>query len=455
MSEDHGRHVLARRARDSELARAVPLLQPEALHALIIHRGLHDCGELLALVTPEQLSAVFDLDLWTARDAGGEEHFDAARFCEWLEVLVDAGPALAAARLAALDVALVVAGLSPHVIVFDAAVFSPAGEPTGADVVLNAGRERGVHAEIGGYLVIARQTDAWEAIVEVLAALDEHHSDVFQRVMQDCRTLSNSGWELDGLDDLLSAPEQARFDLSVSREQRRERLGYVAPHDARAFLAAARQVPRMTPRRSDPVSPAASGGALLVQEARSADDPELFLANVLMSGCSVQGRSFTRREAIDAVAATCKLGLERSPSLSPDQEGVVMAFQVGWSVLHRDVSIFVATQLLDTLDHLRPDDRDLQLGLYALKRELHKQLRAGMPWLARGRLDVLTSFDLPSWAALAALLDQCPVMLANVRRRGDPRLHAVDPLRFQFIAGAADVAAVHQFLRSVSDLLTQ
>ena len=76
MSEDPHRDVLARISRNQDLARAVPLLRPEVLHAVITHCGLQDCGELLALATSEQLSAVFDLDLWKVNRAGEEEQFD-------------------------------------------------------------------------------------------------------------------------------------------------------------------------------------------------------------------------------------------------------------------------------------------------------------------------------------------------------------------------------------------
>ncbi len=144
MPEDHEPHdVLARITDTPQLARAVPLLRPEVLHAVIAHYGLHDCGEFIALATPQQLSAVFDLDLWKAPRSGAVEQFDPARFLEWLEVLVDADPAIAADRLAQQDVALVVAGLSPSITVWDPAVFSSVVEPTGADPVGNAGRERG------------------------------------------------------------------------------------------------------------------------------------------------------------------------------------------------------------------------------------------------------------------------------------------------------------------------
>ena len=62
--------------------------------------------------------------------------------------------------------------------------------------------------------------------------------------MRGCRTLSNAGFELDGLDDLLSDTEQDMFDLAIAREQRREQQGYLTPAQARAFLQSARQVDR-------------------------------------------------------------------------------------------------------------------------------------------------------------------------------------------------------------------
>jgi len=537
-AEDRARlDVLARITDNPQLARAVPRLQPEVLHAVIAHYGLERCGELLALATPEQVSAVFDLDLWKADRAGAEDQFDAARFCEWLEFLVDAGPAIAAARLATMDVALVVAGLSPSITVFDASVFSSHGEPSGADPVVNAGLERGVHAEIGGYIVVARQTDAWQAIVDALMALAEHHGETFHRVMSACRTLSNAGWERDGLDDLRSDAEQARFDLSLDREQRRDRSGFVSPQQARAFLTAARRVTvSMEPAQEDAVfaayrrsldvasetdtrsgtesadaqtddtasSETASAVASVIEVLRGAgviaDTPRAllsagqdersmvnaalnrhlqlcadadeaawtarnqelaFLANALVAGCRVHGRSFTRSEAMDAVTATCNLGLEYWPQhwRASSTHTLVTIFQVGWSALYRDVSMVAADRVLDALDHVRTSDADLQFGLRVLRRELHKQREAGTPWGVCERLDVLATLDLPAWAALTALLDEYPVMLANVsalssQRRGDRRPLTVNPSEFQCISNPQHVAAVHEFLGSLTELLT-
>ena len=59
--------------------------------------------------------------------------------------------------------------------------------------------------------------------------------------MQGCRRLSNSRPEIDGLDDLLLAPEQHLHDVAIERERRRSQQGYATPADARAFLQMARQ----------------------------------------------------------------------------------------------------------------------------------------------------------------------------------------------------------------------
>ena len=453
MSEDRDRHV--------ELLRVLPLLPPESLHALILQQGLHDSGDLLAAATSQQLSAVFDLDLWKADRAGGDEQFDGARFCEWLEVLVDAGAAAAAARLMQLDPALVVAGLFASVMVTDLAVFSPAVEPSGADPVSPAGHEHGLHAEIGGYLVVARRSDAWEAIADLLRSLEEHHADAFHRLMHACRTLSNSGWERDGLDDLLSDRNQRRFDLALGRERRRDRSGFVTPERARAFLEAARHVSLAEePQRAGRFEPQSNQALQLSTDSADAEWVEreqefAFIANALVAGCSILGRSFERQEASDAVTATCNLGIAHWPVrwAPAPAHTLTTVFQVGWSVLHRDVSMAASARLLDILDAMRPRDRDAQFEFQAFARELRRQHEAGTPWRARNGLDILAPLDLLVWAALGALFDECPVMLANVSADAGPGLHTVDPSKFQFIADGRHIAAVHAFLASIPELL--
>ncbi len=224
-----------------QLAQAVPQLQPEMLHRVIQHCGLQDCGELLALVTPDQLTRLFDLDLWRRAASGLDEQFDADRFGTWLEVMVDAGVSTAAATFAAMDVDLLAAGLVEHVRVFDYAAVAPFITIDG-DVTAGASFAEGVRAEIGGYVVVAKRVEFWDPITAVLNELGDAHGSAFQRVMRRCCRLSSSRPEIDSLDDRLTANEQAMFDVALDREERGDTQGYVTPAQARAFLQMSRRI---------------------------------------------------------------------------------------------------------------------------------------------------------------------------------------------------------------------
>ena len=111
-----------------------------------------------------------------------------------------------------------------------------------------------------------------------------------------------------------------------------------------------------------------------------------FLANALLTGCSVQSRQFTPQEASDAAASICNLGLEYwpAPNTVPADSflidhDLVTAFEAGWSVLHQDVSVAVAQQLIAMLEDLHCVDPDIQRGLVSLRRTLVQQRDAGTP----------------------------------------------------------------------------
>ena len=240
-------------------ARVVPHLAPETLHQLIQYRGLEACGELVTSATPAQLTSLLDLDLWRRTQPGRDEQFDVDRFGEWLEVLVDTGDSVAARTVAALDKQLVIIGLSRYLRVFDPGTFEPTASSDDETIdrheMMNSEASGNVlEGEAGGYLVRARRTDAWDAIMTLLAALEAEHHHYFHAVMQGCRQLSNSRPEIDGLDDLLLAPEQHLHDVATEREERRSRHGYATSADARAFLQMARQ-PQRTPHA--PAAPTA------------------------------------------------------------------------------------------------------------------------------------------------------------------------------------------------------
>jgi hypothetical protein len=527
------------------LAQVVPRLPPEMLHRVIQSCGLEDCGELIALATPDQLTRVFDLDLWRSDHPGIDERFDADRFGVWLEVLAESGPTVAAQKLAEMNVDLVIAALAQHAFVFDPAALLRAvdAEDVDTDRSLNGA----LRSEVGGYLLVARRADSWNAILAVLIALDKHHHDCFDRVMRGCRALSDSTPEIDGLDNLMSATEQVMFDVALDRERRRENQGFVTPAQARAFLQMSRQLPlgHRTPPHDNPVagayfraiewpappaadnessgSPVESGApstsdspdtvAVLVEllaqagvvsqpprallDGPQGDAPRLsrirahmhlarerdaaaysirsqelaYLANAMVAGCSIQGRPFTLEEASEAAVAVCNLGLENWPlqwipkptrgsssaagpgAALPDDflvgHDLVGVFQVGWTVLHENVCVHTAEQLITILKRLRFEDRDIRNGLTVLRIELAKHVRAGAPWRARDALDVIAILDMPAWAALLGLIDECPVMHAAIgacRRAGTL---AVSATRFEFISDNSQIEDVRQFMQAL------
>ncbi len=221
--------LLARILDTPHFALAIPQLQPEVLQRVIETCGLEDCAELVAYATPEQLACVFDLDLWPAGRPGQDEQLDAGRFGVWLDVLLSAGEELAADKLAAMDSEVIVAALAEHIRVFDIATL-PEDRVSSAE-----------SCEIAGCLIEARRDDGWDAIVAMLLALDARHQAYLHRVMRGCKRLTNDGFEVDGLDDLLSDRDQELYEVASQRHERREKQGYVAPAQARAFLKDARQ----------------------------------------------------------------------------------------------------------------------------------------------------------------------------------------------------------------------
>jgi hypothetical protein len=552
-------HRLARLLDTPFLARVVPHLAPETLHQLVQYRGLEACGELVTSATPAQLTSLLDLDLWRRAQPGRDEQFDVDRFGQWLEVLVDTGDSAAARTVAALDTHLVIVGLCRYLRVFDPGTFEPTAssddEPMDRNEMMNSETSGDVlECEVGGYLVRARRADAWDAIVTLLVALDAEQNHYFHAVMQGCRRLSHSRPEIDGLDDLLRAPEQHLHDAVIERERRRSRHGYATPADARAFLQMARQ-PRAASAPTNPIAtnPIATAYFRAAEEeadtsphhdatdvsARGGDDipesidaviellveagvmPErpralleaadedpraarlplltrllefvrhhddtayltrsrelAFLANTLLAGSSVQSRPFTPREASDAAACICNLGLECWPAAWPGATApgassprgldtavppnaflvdhhLVTAFEVGWSVLYQDVSLFVADQLVSTLADLHCVDADTRRGLRAFRRTLVKQREAGTPWLARDAADVLAMLDMTAWISVLGLLDECPILPAALTANLERRTTSVSPTAFEFISTAAQIGDVRLFMRALPDLLSR
>src|SRR5262249_27479392 len=119
-----------------------------------------------------------------------------------------------------------------------------------------------------------------------------------------CRALSNSGHEVDGLDDLLPEREQGMFDLAVDRERRREKQGYVTPAQARAFLQMSREL-RLGSDAIPPANPLARAYFRAIDETRAADahsaSGALGASGLLEAGSEAQPAPEDSAEAVATV----------------------------------------------------------------------------------------------------------------------------------------------------------
>jgi hypothetical protein len=182
-----------------------------------------------------------------------------------------------------------------------------------------------------------------------------------------------------------------------------------------------------------------------------------FLANVILAGCSIQARPFTAQEAWDGAVAVCNLGLENWPAEPEDflmAHDLVSVFQVGWSVLYRDVCLYSAERLVSVLTRVRSDDHEVQADLNALRTELARHWRDGAPWRAHNALDVIAILDMPSWAVLLGLTGEYPVMHAGIDTSRRPRTLAVSSSAFEFISENSQMATVREFLESLPERLS-
>ena len=81
-----------------------------------------------------------------------------------------------------------------------------------------------------------------------------------------------------------------------------------------------------------------------------------------------------------------------------------------------------------------------------------KHCQAEAPWRARDALDMISTIDMPVWATLLGLIDECPVIHAAMAasRKGT---RAVSGTAFEFISENAQIDAVRDFMRTLPELL--
>ena len=106
----------------------------------------------------------------------------------------------------------------------------------------------------------------------------------------------------------------------------------------------------------------------------------------------------------------------------------------------------------DLLD-LRCRDREIQRGLDDLRVQMTRHWRAGTPWRARDAMDVIMILDMPAWAALLGLIDECPVIHAAMGASLGSPVRAVSASSFEFISANRQIASVREFMQSLPETL--
>jgi hypothetical protein len=252
------------------LVQAVRELDGASLGKLIEHIGLEDAGELIALTSLEQLEQVLDDDLWRASQLAEDERFDPRRFATWLAVMLELGDDFTVRRLCALPRDLLTLAVHRLVLVVDMDALISEQPDDGTQKALDSA----LHEEWEEFRVLARDSDAWEALWQALTALDQDHHELLRDVLERCAALdAEIVEEHGGLFEAIRATDVLDDDVSEDRKSRRSALGYVAPADARSFLALAAQ--RNPSQVRDPMTKAYFRGLSTHAPFRTSDEPRV------------------------------------------------------------------------------------------------------------------------------------------------------------------------------------
>lgn len=238
-----------------DLVPSVRALPPPTFSTLIRHIGVEDAGEIIALATTEQLVAAFDEDLFSNDRPGERESFESERFLTWLEVLLEAGDDVAAARMVELSEDFVIQAISSVILVLNHDDLQSRMGDGGDDAdAADKAMESCLSEEIDGYLLISRQHDGWDVMLALIVALDRDHRSFLVRMLDRCADMASRYLDdLDELAELLTAAESLAEDVEAEREDRRGKQGYVEARAAKNFLTLAK-TPCNDGAQRDPVT---------------------------------------------------------------------------------------------------------------------------------------------------------------------------------------------------------
>lgn len=232
------RHILE----NPDLVAAVRQLPAAGLGRLIDAVGLEEAGELVALASTEQLASVFDEDLWSAETAHDDPRFDSARFALWLEVLWEAGEGAVVERLCELPLDFVTLAVHRSILVLDIDALAVQMSEFPEDLAsTEKALESCLYEEWEEFRLVSRHAASWDVVLDTLLALDRDHHELLRQILERCCHMSSEFIaENGGLYDVLTSDEMLESDVRAERDDRRAARGYVAPSDARSFLALAR-----------------------------------------------------------------------------------------------------------------------------------------------------------------------------------------------------------------------
>nr|WP_295903446.1 DUF6178 family protein [uncultured Bdellovibrio sp.] len=385
----NSQNLLTQLITNNQLIHDVQSLDASILKRIIHHIGLEDSGELLMLVTSEQLQEVIDQDTWFSPGVGKDERFNATRFCQWLEILLEVGSDFAAEKVSEMDEDLLTLALANLIMAMDSDELAHLTRTAEDDrysenKYLEKALESTFNMEVEGYLIMSKATFQWDTVSSLLLSLQKDHRNLIERILSRIRfiTLEQID-EHDGLYNLLKESQSLEEDVSSEREQRKEQEGYVGPSSAAAFLKLIDQtsLEHLMSQEADPISTMyfrsfkpgrvrpftplspelakllrthgvkTEAPVLKIQSSKKLpstmrsylyelreNNTELFkrkilelnfLANVLVSGYSPNQKQHLRPvEAMDLAMRVCDEGFGYVKDLP--REDLVKAFKIGW-----------------------------------------------------------------------------------------------------------------------------
>ncbi|MBN2714513.1 MAG: hypothetical protein JXX14_01585 [Deltaproteobacteria bacterium] len=352
---------------------ALQALPASDFHQIILHTGLEDCGELVAMATSSQLEELFDADLWHNTAPGEIAHFDSNRFVRWLDILLEAGENTVMEKICEMDGELLLYAMASQLLVLSSEELAQffSGEDDDSrqvDILLDSC----MYEELYEFQVISRNPETWDTLLTILVALDKEHHDLVCTLLEQLAKLGSAQVEDESLYTVLAEIESMAENMRDKRDTRRGAKGFVSSPDARAFLGLADvhtvnellsaqtrdAITNAYFRTYSPQQPIKSNqmerhdihsiidvlrrhipdltavgvaGALkgdtadnqtmfqLALQQLNANAPKRYqqrmselsyLGNVVAAGCTLHGKRFRSVDASRAVLATCTLGID-------------------------------------------------------------------------------------------------------------------------------------------------